>query len=47
VTRPDGRDQLDATGQADATLAEAQALGERLAADVLRRGAAWLTEALA
>ncbi|HEV2238828.1 MAG TPA: hypothetical protein VGR57_19370, partial [Ktedonobacterales bacterium] len=47
VTRPDGHDQEDVAGQARATPDEARALGERLAADVLRRGAAWLTEALA
>jgi hydroxymethylbilane synthase len=46
VTRPDGGDQVDIAGHAGATFEDARALGERLAADVLARGGAWLREAL-
>jgi hydroxymethylbilane synthase len=47
VTRPDGREQMDVAGNSPTSLDAARALGERLATEVLRHGAAWLAEALA
>jgi hydroxymethylbilane synthase len=46
VTRPDGREEMDVSGESGASLDAAHALGKRLAADVLRHNAAWLVEAL-
>jgi hydroxymethylbilane synthase len=46
VTRPDGSDQIDVIGTDQATPEAARALGERLAANVLRQGFGWLADAL-
>jgi hydroxymethylbilane synthase len=46
VTRPDGREQIDGSGRVWARAESARALGEQLAAGVLREGGSWVTEAL-